>query len=270
MMQSTVRKRFLSLLISFVMLLAYPLTAMAAYQHDPMLNPKAAADIVENPAAVYGYSPSPDSVRLKEFVDAIDWTDPVQVREARAKREEYIRQFQEMYRLIEEMLGQAKNVEEIARAASKRRNEIRLESYQGDPDGLARVKKSNLETYGNEEGPTADSLYEKYGSWQKVIEKALSSNPGMDACLGFYDECYDAYEFEERVVSAQAAPAVQAAPAAQTASRDLYVVKKGDTLWKIAQRLFGDGERWREIYERNRNIIRDPNLIYEGQALNVA
>ena len=263
-MQSTVRKRFLSLLISFIMLLAYPLTAMAAYQHDPMLNPTAAADIVENPAAVYGYSPSPDSVRLKEFVDAIDWTDPVQVQEARAKREEYIRESQEMYRLIEEMLGQAKNVEEIARAVSKRRNEIRLESYQGDPDGLARVKKSNLETYGNEEGPTADSLYEKYGSWQKVIEKALSTNPGMDACLGFYDECYDTYEFEERMAS------TQAAPAPQTASQNLYVVKKGDTLWKIAQRLFGDGEKWREIYERNRNIIRDPDLIYEGQALNVA
>ena len=175
-----------------------------------------------------------------------------------------------MYRLIEEMLGQGKNVEEIARAVSKKRNEIRLESYHGDPEGLAIVKKSNLETYGNEEGPTADSLYEKYGSWQMVIEKALNSNPGMDACLGLYDECYDSYGFEESALSAQTAPAAQAAPAAQTAQQNLYVVQKGDTLWKIAQKLFGNGERWREIYERNRSIIRDPDLIYEGQALNVA
>lgn len=54
--------------------------------------------------------------------------------------------------------------------------------------------KSNFETYGNEAGPTADWLYEKYGSWQTVLEKALGTNEGMDACLGLYDEYYDYYE----------------------------------------------------------------------------
>ena len=63
-----------------------------------------------------------------------------------------------------------------------------------DPDGLAAIKKSNLETYGDEMGPTTDSLYEKYGSWQTVLEKALGTNAGMDACLGFYDEYYDYYD----------------------------------------------------------------------------
>ena len=93
--------------------------------------------------------------------------------------------------MIEKLLGEGKDVETIARAVSRRRNEIRLESYKNDPDGLVLLKKSNLDTYGNEEGPTADSLYKKYGSWQTVLEKALSSNAGMDACLGLYDEYYD-------------------------------------------------------------------------------
>ena len=77
-----------------------------------------------------------------------------------------------------------------------RRNEIRLESYK-DEEKLELVKKSNLETYGNEFGPTADSLYEKYGSWQTVIEKACSTNSGMDACLGLYDEYYYTYGIHE-------------------------------------------------------------------------
>ena len=77
-----------------------------------------------------------------------------------------------------------------------RRNEIRLESYK-DEEKLELVKKSNLETYGNEFGPTADSLYEKYGSWQTVIEKACSTNAGMDACLGLYDEYYYTYGINE-------------------------------------------------------------------------
>lgn len=134
------------------------------YEHDPMENPKAAEDIMVNPDAVYGYSPRPDSVRLKAYADA-DWSDAALVESARQDRLAYHESFKELYRMIEQMLGEAKNVEEIARAVSTRRNEIRLESYKDNPQGLEKVKKSNLDTYGNENGPTPESLYEKYGSW---------------------------------------------------------------------------------------------------------
>lgn len=153
-------------------------------------------DIIYNPAAVYGFSPSPDSTRLKDYVDALDWTDPDQVAEARALRQAYHDSMSELYRMIEDMLHEGKNVETIARAVSQRRNELRLESEADNPEALALTKKSNLETYGNEMGPTADQLYEKYGSWQTVLEKALGTNAGMDACLGFYDEYYDFYDIK--------------------------------------------------------------------------
>lgn len=52
------------------------------YEHDPRENPNAMKDIIENPDAVYGFSPSPESDRLKEYVDAIDWTNPEQVSSA--------------------------------------------------------------------------------------------------------------------------------------------------------------------------------------------
>lgn len=48
---------------------------------------------------------------------------------------------------------------------------------------------------------------------------------------------------------------------------NLYKVVAGDTLWKIAQKELGDGYKWRSIYEANRNIIKNPNLIYVGQEL---
>lgn len=172
------------------------------YIHDPGDNPAAMKDIVVNPDAVYGFSPNPDSVRLGEFADAMDWTDPKQVAEARRQREEYLESFSELYRMIEDMLGKGCSVEEIARAVSKRRNEIRLEAHKDDPDGLEAVRKSNLEAYGHEEGPEADELLEKYGSWQMVLEKALSTNAGMDACLGFYDEYYYTYDIEAAVKEA--------------------------------------------------------------------
>ena len=168
-----------------------------AYEHDPRENPNAMKDIVENPEAVYGFSPSPDSTRLKDYVDALDWTDPDQVAEARALRQAYHDSMSELYRMIEDMLHEGKDVETIARAVSQRRNELRLEAAADDPEMLELTKKSNLEAYGNESGPTADSLYEKYGSWQTVLEKALGTNAGMDACLGFYDEYYDLYDIQQ-------------------------------------------------------------------------
>lgn len=48
---------------------------------------------------------------------------------------------------------------------------------------------------------------------------------------------------------------------------NLYKVVAGDTLWKIAQKELGDGYKWRSIYEANRNVIKNPNLIYIGQEL---
>ncbi|MDB5101931.1 MAG: hypothetical protein JWM80_6352, partial [Cyanobacteria bacterium RYN_339] len=42
-------------------------------------------------------------------------------------------------------------------------------------------------------------------------------------------------------------------------------VQNGDSLTKLAQRLLGDSNRWREIYNLNKNKIQDPNLIYSGQ-----
>lgn len=44
-----------------------------------------------------------------------------------------------------------------------------------------------------------------------------------------------------------------------------YTVVRGDSLWRIAQRYYKDGSRWKEIWWANRDQIRNPNLIYPGQ-----
>ena len=46
-----------------------------------------------------------------------------------------------------------------------------------------------------------------------------------------------------------------------------YVVVKGDSLSKIAKREYGDAQQWRRIYDANRDIIKDPDLILPGQTL---
>lgn len=46
-----------------------------------------------------------------------------------------------------------------------------------------------------------------------------------------------------------------------------YKVKKGDTLSLIAKRYLGNSSRWRELYERNKDIISNPNRIKIGQVI---
>lgn len=47
-----------------------------------------------------------------------------------------------------------------------------------------------------------------------------------------------------------------------------YTVKTGDFLWLIAKQTLGAGERWREIYEANRDAIGpDPNVVAVGVQL---
>ncbi|MGI6030916.1 MAG: LysM peptidoglycan-binding domain-containing protein [Eubacteriales bacterium] len=54
---------------------------------------------------------------------------------------------------------------------------------------------------------------------------------------------------------------------APVSSGATYTVVKGDCLWRIAQRMLGDGSRYGEIYQLNQDIITNPNLIYPGQVL---
>ncbi len=161
------------------------------YEHDPRLNPKAMADIVVDPSAVYGFSPSPEG-SLASYAE-FDWTDPVAMAEYRQNRLDYLNSYEQMIEIVDEMTAQGKGIEETARAVSAKRNELRLAASSDDPEELAAVKKRNLEKYGHEDGPTADELFAQYGSWERVLEEAFSHNSGMDACVGLYDEYYSYY-----------------------------------------------------------------------------
>ncbi len=187
-------KRYIAFFVLVLALFAFTVSAYAAgyYIHDPMDNPKAAADIIVDPDAVYGYAPNPDSVRLGAFAK-YDWSDESFVARMKQEREAYHESIHELYQMKADMEAEGKSVEEIARTVSNRRNEMRIEAYKDDPDGLATLKESNLNKYGNETGGTPEYFYEKTGSWEAVIEKSFSTNAGADAILGLYDKYYDTY-----------------------------------------------------------------------------
>jgi len=48
-----------------------------------------------------------------------------------------------------------------------------------------------------------------------------------------------------------------------------YTVVKGDSLAKIAKQFYGSPGQWKRIYEANKDLIKNPDLIYPGQTFKI-
>jgi nucleoid-associated protein YgaU len=48
-----------------------------------------------------------------------------------------------------------------------------------------------------------------------------------------------------------------------------HTVKSGDNLSKISKQYYGDANRYREIFEANKPMLKDPDEIYPGQVLRI-
>ena len=54
------------------------------------------------------------------------------------------------------------------------------------------------------------------------------------------------------------------------AASQTYTVVRGDCLWNIAKRFYGNGSKYTVIYNANKGVIGgNPNLIYPGQVLTI-
>jgi nucleoid-associated protein YgaU len=72
----------------------------------------------------------------------------------------------------------------------------------------------------------------------------------------------------EPAPKAETAPEPEAAPAADDGART-YTVKSGDSLWKIAEAMYGNGSKYTKIFDANRDILDDPDRIFPGQELKI-
>lgn len=62
---------------------------------------------------------------------------------------------------------------------------------------------------------------------------------------------------------------VAGAPAGIDDGTQYYVIKSGDTLSAVAKQFYGDANKYQRIFEANREVIKDANLIYPGQKIRI-
>jgi nucleoid-associated protein YgaU len=111
--------------------------------------------------------------------------------------------------------------------------------------------------------PSAEVLAEPSGQWTAVLEQKLAP--------GDYTLRLDQLGTEGRPVARLETPftRVSQPPVAGEAQVDYVIVQPGNSLWRIARRLFGSGFKYVHIYDANQAHIRDPDLIYPGQVFEV-
>ena len=48
-----------------------------------------------------------------------------------------------------------------------------------------------------------------------------------------------------------------------------YTVQKGDTLSKISKQFYGDANKYKKIFDANKDQLKDPDKIQPGQVLRI-
>lgn len=62
---------------------------------------------------------------------------------------------------------------------------------------------------------------------------------------------------------------IDSATALEPGNVEYYVIASGDTLSKIAKRVYGNANDYMRIFEANREVIKDPDKIYVGQKIRI-
>jgi len=117
----------------------------------------------------------------------------------------------------------------------------------------------------------------------KIRQEIEQDNPGITGLTVTYDngvvslagEAASPEALEKAVLMAGNVKGVESinidgltAPP-QTVEVEFYVIAKGDSLSAVAKRFYGDANAYPRIFEANREVIKDANLIYPGQKIRI-
>ena len=119
---------------------------------------------------------------------------------------------------------------------------------------------------------------------EKIQQHIAEDNPGIDQLTVTVTDgiahvagtAKDQAAFEKAILMAGNVQGISEVKADQlqltepaAAQVEYYTIASGDTLWAIAQRFLGNGNDYNKIFAANKEVIKDPNLIYPGQKIRI-
>lgn len=118
------------------------------------------------------------------------------------------------------------------------------------------LPKSHTVAKGENLWVIAEQYYGSGYNWVDIAKENKLTNP---------DALAEGQKLTIPNVEPKLATATQVTSTGETISGGTYTVVKGDNLWNIAVRAYGDGYKWVEIARENN--LANPDLIHSGNVL---
>ncbi len=124
------------------------------------------------------------------------------------------------------------------------------------------LERPKLRTHIVEQGDTISELAEQYYGSQRHTEFLLKANPQIK------DPRRLRINMRLKIPPLPDEGAVSGDRGQVGAKPRMYRVKQGETFYRIAEQVLGDGRRWPEIFELNKEKVdEDPRNLLEGQLI---
>ncbi|WP_412550295.1 LysM peptidoglycan-binding domain-containing protein [Shimia sp. MIT910701] len=191
-----------------------------------------------------------------------------------------------------EAVAEAEAAAQEAEAPTEKTSETVVESETASGDSAVEAAVADAEpeaTTDVAEAPTTDVATSEEETAQKDTE-AVSATADEQAPDAETTSAEAAVEPETALVEAapptpvatesptttdasadtpQSEPETKPEPAAAQSPVRIVTVQPGATLWAIARDRYGEGQLYLQVFEANKDKIRDPDLIYPGQVFTV-
>ena len=197
----------------------------------------------------------------------------VEEQQAKAKAEAEARKKAEEAKSVDQQKAeQARRLEEAKKKAElarqQREESARQHAEQAAQQGSEAQQKAEQARRLEEAKKKAEQArLQREESARRQAEKAEQGKV-LSAAEALQQKA-EAMKREAEAIERQAEAMKAAAQGTAEAADTVYVVKPGDTLSGIAKAVYGKAGRWREIFEANRDIINNPNLIRPGWKLRI-
>jgi hypothetical protein len=132
--------------------------------------------------------------------------------------------------------------------------EIGHKLFNRDEEAAEKIKK-HIE----DPNPGIDGLAVEYKNGTVFLSGQAASPEAMEKAVLMAGNIKGVSEVN---IDGLQAPPVQA-------KVEYYIIKKGDTLSAVAKQFYGKANDYPKIFEANREVIKDPNLIFPGQKIRI-
>lgn len=132
--------------------------------------------------------------------------------------------------------------------------------FGDDGEQAAAIQKNITELLGDR----VENLSVKYEDGLVSLGGQVDSEATKQKCVLLAGNLKDVEKVNDDHLTVRAQPEAPAEPEFQ-----FYTIVSGDTLWKIASKYYGNGAKWETLFEANREVIQNPDLIYPGQVIRV-